>query len=95
MKTISACVVSDRLKHDTNAVFAFKSLMIEEIRRRNIPLQHIHYFSDGCSAQYENCKNLLDLCHHEQDFGLTADWSFFASSHGKWAYDGIGAYLNG
>lgn len=25
----------------------------------------------------------LILCHHEADFGLQAEWHFFATSHGK------------
>lgn len=27
---------------------------------------------------------------HENDFGLTAEWNFFATSHGKNSCDGIG-----
>ena len=54
LKNISAAVVSNRTKHDTCSVFAFKSLMIKEIQRRNIPVRHIHYVSDGCAAQYKN-----------------------------------------
>ena len=31
-----------------------------------------------------------NLCHHKEDHGLDAEWNFFATSHGKSAYDGIG-----
>lgn len=48
------------------------------------------YFSDGASSQYKNKKNFTNICHHKPDFGLDADWNFFASSHGKNACDGIG-----
>ena len=74
LKTISSAVISDRLKHDTLSVFAFKSLLIQEIQRRGIPVDHIHYVSDGSGAQYKNCKNFLDLCMHQEDFGISADW---------------------
>ena len=37
-----------------------------------------------------NFKNFLTLCHHKCDFGLEATWSFFAISHCKSAFDGIG-----
>ena len=90
LKNISAACISDRTKHDTLSVFAFKKMIIEEIQRRNIPVQHIHYMSDGASSQYKNCKNFYDLTMHEQDFAISADWSFFATSHGKGPYDGIG-----
>ena len=42
------------------------------------------------AGQYKNCKNFLNLCHHESDFGLDAEWNFFATSHGKGPCDGVG-----
>ena len=32
----------------------------------------------------------MNLCLHKQDFGLDAEWIFFATSHGKWPGDRIG-----
>jgi len=52
-------------------------------------ISHIHYFSDGSAAQYKNFKNFLNLCHHEEDFEITAEWNFFGTSHGKSPCDGI------
>ena len=50
--------------------------------------------SDGCAAQYKNCKkNLTSLCHNYEDFGVEAEWHFFATSHGKSAGDGAGGTL--
>ena len=34
------------------------------------------YFSDGAASQYKNCKNVVNLCHHEEDFGISAEWHF-------------------
>ena len=53
----------------------------------------IFYFTDGCAAQYKNCKNFLNLTFHRQDFKMDAEWHFFASSHGKGPCDGIGGTL--
>ena len=50
----------------------------------------IVYFSDGAGAQYKNRKNFLNLCHHKEDFGISAEWNFSATAHGKGACDGIG-----
>lgn len=50
----------------------------------------VHYFNDGAASQYKNCKNLRNLCFHESDFGIKAEWNFFATSHGKSPCDGIG-----
>lgn len=35
-------------------------------------------------------KNFANLCQHENDFGISAEWNFFATSHGKSACDGVG-----
>ena len=50
----------------------------------------IFYFSDGAASQYKNRKNFNNLCHHQADFGVTAEWHFSATSHGKGACDGRG-----
>ena len=40
---------------------------------------------------FRSCKyNFINLALHEKDFGITAEWNFFANSHGKGACDGIG-----
>ena len=55
--------------------------------------QKMVYMSDGCAAQYKNCKNFSNLCHHLEDFGVTAEWHFVATTHGKSAGDGAGGTL--
>jgi hypothetical protein len=40
------------------------------------------YFSDGSPAQYKNRRNLLKITCHNEDFGVPAEWHFFATSHG-------------
>ena len=44
----------------------------------------------GSCAQYKNYKNFANLIFHVQDFGITAEWNFFATSHGKNLCDGAG-----
>ena len=53
-------------------------------------LQKIHYFSGRSCAQYKNSKNFANLIFHVQDIGITAEWNFFATSHGKNLCDGVG-----
>lgn len=50
----------------------------------------IYYFSDGAASQYKNKVNLLNLCMHDADFNIKAEWHFFATSHGESTCDGIG-----
>ena len=40
-------------------------------------INQVEYFSDGCAGQYKNYKNILNLCRHQSDFGIKANWSFF------------------
>ena len=68
--------------------------MLADYLKKNHPnVQRIYYFSDGCAAQYKNCKNFLNLCFHKQDFDIDAEWVFFATSHGKSPCDGIGGFV--
>ena len=51
------------------------------------------YFSDGCAAQYKNKKAISNVWFHERDFGIPAEWHFYATSHGKGACDGVGGMV--
>ena len=35
--------------------------------------QKIYYFFDRAASQYKNHKNFINLCHHEEDFGVCAE----------------------
>ena len=85
-----ACI-SDHMTHDTVAVYVFVKKLLNDYVKLYLPqLQKIHYFSDGSRAQYKNYKNFANVIFHVQDFGITAEWNFFATSHGKNSCDGIG-----
>ena len=51
--------------------------------------ERIIYFSEGAVSQYKNYTNFTNLCYHEADFGLAAEWHFFATSHGKSQCEGL------
>ena len=87
----SYVVISECLHHDTVAVYLFQKMLIAYLKK-SIPshLQKIYYFFDGAASQYKNRKNFINLCHHEDDFGIPAEWHFSATSHGKSACDGLG-----
>ena len=62
--------------------------MLMKQKANNIKI--IYYYSDGAPSQHKNYKGLVNLCHHRLDHGIDAVWNFFATSHGKSAFDGIG-----
>ena len=90
LKSISVCIISDCLKHDTIAVHAFLKKVVPFVSNLHPQLKKIIYFSDGSAAQYKNFKNFTNLLMHQEDFGMSAEWHFFATSHGKSPCDGIG-----
>ena len=48
--------------HDTIAVHLFQLIIFLKVK---FEVLKITYFSDGCAAQYKNCKNLINLCYHK------------------------------
>ena len=74
-------------------VYAFLQNLIPYIKINYLQVKKIIYFSDGCAGQYKNQYYFIDLLQHEEDFGLQAEWNFFATSHGKNACDYHGGTL--
>ncbi|KAE8748198.1 hypothetical protein FOCC_FOCC005036 [Frankliniella occidentalis] len=96
IKQYSCAVISDCLDHGTAAVHTFQKTLIEHIKEKNVlghELEKVIYYSDGCGGQYKNRKMAANICYHEKDFGVPAEWNFFATSHGKSACDGIGGRI--
>ena len=89
MENCSFVVISECSNHDVIAVHLFQTKLMDFLKGK-FETDKIIYFSDGCAAQYKNCKNFVNLCHHEEDFGLKSEWHFFATSHGKGPCDGVG-----
>lgn len=75
----SYCFISDDLKHDSAMVYAFICHLINDLKSKHQTLTKVKYFSDGCAGQYKNCYNFINLCHHYNDFGIHAEWNFFAT----------------
>ena len=73
------------------AVHLFQKHFIEYLKKQFCSLpRKFFYASDGAASQYKNRKNFINLCHHEEEFGVAAEWHFSATSHGKGACDGVG-----
>lgn len=91
LQCLSVCVVSDCMQHDSITVHVFIGVVLKYIKQCYPYIKTIKYFSDGAASQYKNFKNFSNLMHHQEDFnGLSAEWHFFATSHGKSPCDGIG-----
>ncbi|KAI8122643.1 hypothetical protein CVS40_6527 [Lucilia cuprina] len=86
----SFVAISEILNHDAVTWRIFQQKIVQYIKANYKFVKTIIYFSDGACSQYKNKKNFINLTHHESDFGLKAEWNFFATAHGKGPCDGIG-----
>ena len=55
-------------------------MLVDYLKANHPHIKKLIYFPDGCGGQYKNYKDLMDLCFHEHDFGISAEWVFFATS---------------
>ena len=68
--------------------------MLVDYLKENLPIViNIFYFSDGCTELCKNHKNFFNLCHHQQNFNMDAEWIFFATSHGKSPCDSVMGFV--
>lgn len=86
----SLVIMSDSLAHDAVAVFVFSKIINEFIKSICESPEKVFYFSDGAPQQFKNFKNLINVYNHQNDFGVPAEWHYFASAHGKGPCDGVG-----
>ncbi|CAH0552550.1 unnamed protein product [Brassicogethes aeneus] len=82
-------------KEKTNKieVNVFLKIVTAFIKSLSNTAKKIFYFSDGAPQQFKNYKNFVNLYYHKEDFGINAEWHFFASYHGKGPCDGVGGTL--
>ena len=85
----SLCILPEDLNHGVAFVYKVIKETVDFIRKELNSVKIIHHFSDGCAAQYKNCKHFVSLCHHLTDFSIDCMWNFFATSHEKSPCDGI------
>ncbi|KAE8740407.1 hypothetical protein FOCC_FOCC014086 [Frankliniella occidentalis] len=93
LKKLPLTFVSDYMKHDVQAVYAAQCKLIPFLKARVPNFKIVKYFSDGAASQYKNKFNIYNLSYHETDFGIQAEWHFFATSHGKGVCDGVAGSL--
>lgn len=92
-KVYSFGVISDDLKHSKNSVWVFMKAIISEMKKIAPSVDHIILFSDNCAGQFKSRYTVSSVCFSEADFGVSMQWNFFASGHGKGAVDGVGGSI--
>jgi hypothetical protein len=79
---ITLCFVSNDLLYDVALVWKIQQELTDYLKERYPFIQEMEYFTDGCAAQYKNCKSFLNHCYHKKDYELPAKQSYFATSDG-------------
>ena len=89
LQFFSYVVVSDTTSHLYETVNTFQRELVAFLQERLGVVIKIYYFSDGAAQQYKNRKMAFHLRNHFKEFGVGAEWHFFATSHGKGPCDGL------
>ena len=90
----SFCFLSDELDHGVPMVYAIQRKVVALLKDLvDDDLVLVEYITDGCAGQYKNFKSFSNVVYHESDHGVPCIWTFFATSHGKSACDGIGGNI--
>lgn len=93
LKFTSFIAIADFTKHNHVAVRLFLTQCIAFIKSKLSGLEKIYFFSDGSGSQYKNKMTAFNLCNMQKDFGIDAEWNFFATCHGKGPCDALGGVL--
>lgn len=89
----SIIVIAESKEHNVQSFYLFQRKMIEYLKDffgDQYAQKSFKFFSDGAASQYKNKYNFLNLCLFKKDFGINAEWHFFATSHGKSPCDALG-----
>jgi hypothetical protein len=88
-KPVSLCIDSDCMVHVTSTFYAFQKVATQYIKTLDSNMRKVLYFSDGAVSHY-NRKNFANLVNRKNDFGIAAEWHFFATGYGKHLCDAVG-----
>ena len=89
-KCMNTIGVSSVVQHNSAMVYAVQRKLIDLVKQKLGNVAKIVYLSDGCAGQHKNKANFKNLCWHQENFKIDAEWHFFPTSHGKSPVDGIG-----
>ena len=82
LEYVSYVIISDCLHHDTIAMHLFQKNLVQFLQGKFSKVDKILFFRWICSS-VQKSKNFVNLCNHKEDFGVQAEWHFYATSVGK------------
>lgn len=88
----SYALINETTDHNAASVFRLNSFLIALLKEK-FSFDTIHFFSDGCAAQFRSKHVFLYLAQYDPSIKLF--WHYFESSHGKGPVDGVGGTVKG
>ena len=82
LKHVSIAVISDKLNHDTIAVYEYKKIVVSYLKT-NFTVKKVYYLTDGAGQHFKNKSNFPNLLFHEKDFEVTAECHFMPQHMAK------------
>lgn len=89
-KSVTFLIGNDDISHAKEQVWLYQKKILSSLIEEHPALDHIDFVSDGCAAQFKNRFTLSNLLFSNEDFGVSGNWHFFPTSHGKSPADGVG-----
>jgi len=88
------CTISDCKEHEPFAIWSYMDPVLKLIRKRNPPIDTVHFFSVSPATQYRQKLNFYLLSTLVHTYGFQhATWNFSEAGHRKGAADGVGGAL--
>ena len=89
--TFSWGVISDLLSHDKYAAATYIETILDSLQSKmETQLEEVDIISDGAAQHFKQKYMMAFISSLLESRGITVNWHFFATSHGKGAVDGIG-----
>ena len=68
----SLAFISHHLDHNIDFVHAASGVIVQFIRHRYLTVKRVNHVSDIAPQHFKSNKSILNLTHHESDFGIFA-----------------------
>ena len=92
--TEAVVFISSDNNHDCNAVHTYMDMLTAHLHQnRDLTIEKMVRFSDGCSVQYKSRGPLADIAHSSLDYNFPTNHNYFGARHGKGPSDGESAVV--
>ena len=92
-ESMSLLIANDDASHSKEQVFYYIRLIVTELKKKYSHLNKIFFVTDGSPTQFKNRYIISSLVSIKEELGVSVQWDFFPTSHGKSPADGLGGTI--